>query len=143
MMTRLITSLFLLGALATTATAWAQDEPPPESTDPDQQDTVPKTTEAPQQQDTMPDVSEEQIEAFAQAYVQLSQVREEYTARVQAAENQEQARELQQEANDAMTAAIEEAGLSVEEYQQVALAINANAELRERVTEMLSEEGAL
>lgn len=143
MMTRLIASLFLLGVLATATTAWTQDEPPPESTDPGQQDTVPETTEAPQQQDTMPDVSEEQIEAFVQAYIQLSQVREEYTARVQAAEDQEEARELQQEANDAMTTAIEEAGLSVEEYQQVALAINANAELRERVTERLSEEGVL
>lgn len=143
MMIRLIASLFVFGALATGTTVWAQDEAPPESTDPSQQDPLPEATEAPQQQDTMPDVSEEQIEAFVQAYVQLSQVREEYTARVQAAENQEEARQLQQEANDAMTAAIEEAGLSVEEYQQVALAINANAELRERVTEMLSEEGAL
>lgn len=144
MIIRLIACLFMLGAIATGTTAWSQDEPPPESADPapQQEDDAPELDEVPQQ-DSVPDVSEEQIEAFVQAYVRLSEVREEYTARVQAAEDQEEARQLQQEANEAMTTAIEETGLSVEEYQQVALAINADAELRDRVTEMLSEEGAL
>lgn len=144
MIIRLIACLFILGAFATGTTAWSQDEPPPESPDPapQQEDDASELDEVPQQ-DSVPDVSEDQIEAFVQAYVRLSEVREEYTARVQGADDEEEARELQQEANEAMTTAIEEAGLSVEEYQQVALAINADAELRGRVTEMLSEEGAL
>ncbi|MDQ2068878.1 DUF4168 domain-containing protein [Natronospira bacteriovora] len=96
----------------------------------------------PQQQEA-PDVSDEQINAFVDAYVAVSEVREEYTARLQEADSQEEAQELQQEANDAMTAAIEDSGLSIEEYQQVAMAVNADAEVREQVTTMLEERGAL
>jgi hypothetical protein len=134
-------SLLTIILLTTSGSLWAQaeEESGQASADP----AVEQAEPMPQQQNTLPEVSEEQIQAFVQAYVSLSEVREEYSTRVQEAENQEEARQLQQEANNAMTTAIEDAGLTVEEYQQVALAINANAEIRERVTEMLSEQGAL
>jgi transcription initiation factor IIF auxiliary subunit len=96
----------------------------------------------PQQQEA-PEVSESQINAFVEAYIAVSEVREEYTARLQEAEDQEQAQQLQQEANDAMTAAIEDNGMSIEEYQEVAMAVNADADVREQVTTMLEERGAL
>lgn len=97
----------------------------------------------PQQQQEAPDVSDEQIEQFVDAYINLSDVREDYTTRVQEAEDQEEAQAIQEEANEAMTAAIEDAGLSMEEYQEVAMAINADSEIRERVTSMLEERDAL
>ncbi len=96
----------------------------------------------PQQQEA-PEVSESQINAFVEAYIAVNEVREEYTARLQEAEDQEQAQELQQEANEAMTAAIEDNGMSIEEYQEVAMAVNADADVREQVTTMLEERGAL
>lgn len=96
----------------------------------------------PQQQEA-PEVSESQINAFVEAYIAVSEVREDYTARLQEAEDQEQAQQLQQEANDAMTAAIEDNGMSIEEYQEVAMAVNADADVREQVTTMLEERGAL
>lgn len=97
----------------------------------------------PQEQQEAPDVSDEQIEQFVDAYINLSDVREDYTTRVQEAEDQEEAQAIQEEANEAMTAAIEDAGLSMEEYQEVAMAINADSEIRERVTSMLEERDAL
>jgi len=96
----------------------------------------------PQQQEA-PDVSDEQIASFVEAYVAVNEVREEYTARLQEAEDQEEAQALQMEANDAMSAAIEDTGLSVEEYQNVAMAVSADAEVREQVTQMLEERGVL
>ena len=96
----------------------------------------------PQQQEA-PEVSESQINAFVEAYIAVNEVREDYTARLQEAEDQEQAQQLQQEANDAMTAAIEDNGMSIEEYQEVAMAVNADADVREQVTTMLEERGAL
>jgi len=96
----------------------------------------------PQQQEA-PEVTDEQVQAFVDAYVAVNDVREEYTARMQEAEDQEEAQALQMEANEAMSAAIEESGLSVEEYQEVAMAVSADPEVREQVTQMLEERGAL
>ena len=96
----------------------------------------------PQQQE-VPEVSDDQIQAFVDAYVAVNEVREEYTARMQEAEDQEAAQALQMEANEAMSAAIEDSGLSVEEYQEVAMAVSADPDVREQVTQMLEEQGAL
>jgi len=96
----------------------------------------------PEQQEA-PEVSDAQVEAFVDAYVAVNDVREEYTERLQNAEDQEQAQQLQQEANDAMSDAIAESGMDVEEYQEVAMAVNADPDVREQVTEMLEERGAL
>ncbi|MCP1726356.1 uncharacterized protein YqfA (UPF0365 family) [Natronospira proteinivora] len=96
----------------------------------------------PQEQEA-PEVSDEQIASFVDAYVAVNDVREEYTARLQEAEDQEEAQALQMEANDAMTAAIEDSGLSVEEYQNVAMAVSADSDVREQVTQMLEERGVL
>lgn len=87
----------------------------------------------------IPEVSEAEIEAFVDAYVALNEVREEYNRQLTEAEDQDTARELQLEANEAMVDAIEETGMSPEEYQQVATAVNADPEVRDRVSQLLDE----
>ncbi|MEA5446357.1 DUF4168 domain-containing protein [Gammaproteobacteria bacterium AB-CW1] len=116
--------------------AMAQGQPPQEQQQQQQQQPMPQQQEA-------PEVTDDQINAFVDAYIAVNEVREEYTERLQNADDQEHAQELQQEANDAMTSAIADAGLEIEEYQEVAMAVNADSEIREQVTEMLEERGAL
>jgi uncharacterized iron-regulated membrane protein len=93
----------------------------------------------PQEQPEPIEVEEADLEAFADAYIEISDLREEYTERLQAAEDQEAAHELQQEANQAMTAAIEDAGLDIQDYQEIATALSADPDLRDRVTELVAE----
>lgn len=121
--------------------AMAQGQPqeqPPQERPPQEQ----QQQQMPQQQEA-PEVTDAQVESFVDAYVAVNEVREEYTERLQNAEDQEKAQELQQEANEAMTAAITDSGMEVEEYQEVAMAVNADPDIRDQVTEMLEERGAL
>lgn len=92
----------------------------------------------PQQQEA-PEVSDEQIEDFVDAYTAVQDVRKDYTEQMQNAEDQEEAQALQQEANEALESAITETGMEVEAYQEVAMAVNADEEVREKVTTMLDE----
>jgi|GEM_PF-1745010 len=116
----------------------AQGQPQEQQQQQQQQEAQPM----PEQQEA-PEVSDSQVEAFVDAYVAVNDVREEYTERLQNAEDQEEAQQLQQEANDAMSEAIADSGMDVEEYQEVAMAVNADPDVREQVTEMLEERGAL
>ncbi|MCP1727299.1 type IV secretory pathway VirB10-like protein [Natronospira proteinivora] len=120
--------------------AIAQGQPQPQEQQQQQQQQ--EAQPMPQEQEA-PEVSDSQVEAFVDAYVAVNDVREDYTERLQNAEDQEEAQQLQQEANDAMSDAIAESGMDVEEYQEVAMAVNADPEVREQVTEMLEERGAL
>ncbi len=90
-------------------------------------------------EESVPEVSDAQIEAFAEAYAALDRVRTKYERKLQETDDQDEARELQLEANEAYVEAIEESGMDPEEYQQVATAVNADPEVRARVTELLDE----
>lgn len=111
-------------ALALLATAAAEEPEMPDEPSPDE----------------VPEVSEEQIEDFVDAYTALNEVREDYNQRLTETDDQEAARELQLEANEAMVEAIESTGMDPEEYQQVATAVNADPEVRDRVTELLDRQ---
>ncbi len=119
----------LAGAFLLSPLAIAQEQQPQQEAQP-----------MPEQQE-VPDVTDEQIDAFVQAHINLDEVRQEFTQRLQQAEDQEEAQQLQQEANEAMFAAIEDAGMEVEEYEEVAIAVNADPEVREQVTSRLEDEG--
>lgn len=122
----------LMAGLLAAPMALAQGQPPQEQ----QQEAQPM----PQEQE-VPEVSDEQIDAFVEAHVNVNQVREEYTQRLQEAEDQEEAQRLQQEANQAMTDAIEDSGMDIDEYEEVAMAVNADPEIRDQVMERLEEAG--
>jgi GTP1/Obg family GTP-binding protein len=137
MTTRKTLTAFAVAAFVASPMAIAQgQERPPQEQQQQQQQPMPQEQEA-------PEVTDAQVEAFVDAYVAVNEVREEYTERLQNAEDQEKAQQLQQEANEAMTAAISDSGMEVEEYQEVAMAVNADAEVRDQVTEMLEERGAM
>ncbi len=87
-----------------------------------------------------PTFSDQQIQRFVDAYLDIIQIQEQYTGQVQATDSAEEARELQEQANNEMIGAIEENGLSVPEYSEMANAMDMNPELRDQVAAMIHEQ---
>lgn len=85
------------------------------------------------------EVSDQQLEQFADAQTEISSIQQEFSGRLQGVEDPEKAHELQLEANEQMTEAVEEAGLDVESFNQIAMAIQNDPELQQKLTELLEE----
>lgn len=93
----------------------------------------------PSEQAAAKDFQQETLEQFADAYVAVGDVHSEYSERLQEAEGTDDAQSVQQEANDRMVEAIEEQGLEVQEYSEIAAALERDPDLRERVVGMIEE----
>lgn len=85
------------------------------------------------------DVSDQQLEQFADAQVSIIEIQQDFSARLQGVEDPERAQELQVQANEEMTSAVDEAGLDVESFNAIAMAIQNDPELQQRLTEMLQD----
>ena len=80
-----------------------------------------------------PDFSEEDLQAFADVQPEIESIRAEYAERLQEASDPEEAAELQNEAGQKMVDTVTDAGLEVETYNNIAIAVQSDAELRERI----------
>lgn len=98
---------------------------------------VPAMAEETQQSISADDVTDQQLEQFADALSDVRELGSQYSTEISAAESQEEAQELQREAQTEMVAAVEEAGLSVREYNTIAELMSQNPDLMERVETML------
>ncbi len=78
-----------------------------------------------------------QLEQFADAYVEVGEIHNEYSQLLQEVDSTEQAQELQQEANDEMVQAIQDSGLEVQEYSAIAAALERDPEMRQEVVSMI------
>ncbi|PAU79663.1 hypothetical protein CK501_12720 [Halovibrio salipaludis] len=90
---------------------------------------------APEQQQNA-DFSDEELQNFVELQDKIGEVREDYVSQIESAESEDKARELQQKAQTEMVEVIEEEGMTVEEYNAIAVAYNSNPEIQERVDEM-------
>ncbi len=125
-----ITSLALALALGLTgAQALAQDYGSGEG----QQDPGMEQSQQPA------DFSDEELQQFVDLQDRIGEIREEYVSQIEAAESEDKARQLQQEAQSEMVSAIEDAGMSVQEYNAIAVAYNSNPDVQKRVDEMAGE----
>lgn len=88
------------------------------------------------QQAKSADFSDKELKNFVELQDKIGNVREEYVSQIESAESEEKARKLQQEAQSEMVEVIEEEGMSVEEYNAIAVAYNSNPEIQERVDEL-------
>ncbi|MEX1080507.1 MAG: DUF4168 domain-containing protein [Halofilum sp. (in: g-proteobacteria)] len=77
---------------------------------------------------------QEQIESFAAAQAEVQQIQQEFASQLQQAD-EEQASQLQQEAQQEMAAAVDEAGLEVQEFNSIAQASRNDEDLSERIQE--------
>ncbi|KGK41913.1 hypothetical protein LH51_11185 [Nitrincola sp. A-D6] len=78
------------------------------------------------------------LQTFASVQGDLDTIRADYSARLEAANDQEQAAQLQQEASQLMVEAVQEAGMDIETYNNIALALQSDPELRDKVSAMLN-----
>lgn len=79
------------------------------------------------------DVSNDQLQTYAEAEQKVQEIRDDFQQQMPNAESPEEAQTLQQEAQQEMVSAVEDAGLTVEEYNQIASQMQSNPELRERM----------
>lgn len=83
------------------------------------------------------DVSDQQLEQFADAQVEIASIQQDFSSRLQGVEDPEKAQDLQRQANEEMTAAVEDAGLDVQTFNQIAMAIQSDPELQQKLTELI------
>ncbi len=92
-----------------------------------------------QQEPPQTDVSEQELQQFAEAQTQISEIQQDFAGRLQDVEDPEKAHELQVQANEEMTEAVESAGLDVDSFNDIAMAIQNDPELQQRLTTMLQD----
>lgn len=80
-----------------------------------------------------------QIESFASAARQVSQIRSKWQSRLQEPGNADKVQELQTQASAEMRSAVEEKGLTVDTYNAIATAARQNPELAERITKLMEQ----
>lgn len=92
---------------------------------------------APTQEQVPTNFSDTEIEKFVAAQDDLETIRQEYSGKLEGTEDPDKAAELQQEASQKMVNVVQDEGLDVETYSNIALAVQSDPELREKVEGMM------
>jgi hypothetical protein len=93
-----------------------------------------------QQQPPQVEVSDSELKKFAEAQAEITSIQQDFSGRLQGVDDPEAAHELQVKANEEMTEAVADAGLDVESFNNIAMAIQNDPELQQRLTAMLQDE---
>lgn len=115
-------SAALLSAGLMTATAHAQQDPA-------------AAPEQPEAAAPAMDFSDDQLQQFADISEEIVVISEEYTERLQSADDEAAQQEVQMEANDKMVEAVEDGGLDVDTFNAIGQAVQQDPELMQRVQE--------
>jgi hypothetical protein len=94
---------------------------------------------AQQQPMTAADFSQQQIEAFVDAATEVQRVQTELDTKAQEAQNPEEVAQLQQEAQQEASQAVEENGLTVDEYAAIAQAANQDPDLYAMIVDLMQQ----
>lgn len=129
-------STVVLAAL-TAASAQTLAQEPQAGNQPQAQPQAPTTQAPAMTQDAAPPVDEQKVKKFVAAYTDVQEVRQEYSAQLQEVQDPEKAKALQEKAHVKMDSAVEENGLTVNEYREIADQINENPQLLTMVQEEL------
>ncbi|MFW5825374.1 MAG: DUF4168 domain-containing protein, partial [Marinobacter sp.] len=78
-----------------------------------------------------------ELRKFVEAQKGINDIRDEYMEKIEDADSQDKAQELQMEANDEMVSVIEDAGLDVPTYNAIATAYNSEPSVRNRVDALM------
>lgn len=92
------------------------------------------------QQQPAPDVSDEQVDKFVDAYNGVMDVQREYIPKLQGAENDEEKKKLRQEATTEMKSAVEDAGMTQKEFQQVNQAARQDPALQKEIKQKIQSQ---
>ena len=83
------------------------------------------------------DLSETQLESFVAAANRVGEITDQLQMQAQGVENEEELMQLQEQANMQMLAAVEDEGLTVEEYNTIFQVAQVDPELNARLVEMM------
>lgn len=78
-------------------------------------------------------ISDAQLEKFVTAFGEVRELEQAFTRELEEIDNQEEAQALQQSTQQKMMGAVEDSGLSVEEYNEIVSAMRQDPELREEI----------
>lgn len=90
---------------------------------------------APQQAQPI-EVSDEQLELFAEAQSTVNEIRVDAMTKLKKSEDPKQAQDIQQQANQDMVNAVQDTGLSVEDYNMIARSVQNDKDLQSRLEQM-------
>ncbi|MGM0595177.1 MAG: DUF4168 domain-containing protein [Pseudomonadota bacterium] len=79
------------------------------------------------------DIGDEKLGQFVDAFVEVRELEQGFTSKLENIEDQEEAQALQQQTQQEMIGAVEDAGLSVEEYNNIVAAMRQDPELRDEI----------
>ena len=131
-MKSVIAPLVAAAALACAPNLYAQEPAPPAT--PPAQDPSPGVG-----QQAATEVSDEDLETFADIYVELEATLSEYEEELAGAETQEQAQETQAKLQQDAFDKIAEHGWTPDEYSRVVQAVNTDPTLREKAVALIEE----
>lgn len=83
-------------------------------------------------------VSDSQLQSYVDVAAKVSQIRADFERQMASVEDAEQAQSLQAEASAEMIEAVQASGMSVEEYNQIAYALQSDPALQERLAALQS-----
>ncbi|GAB2712268.1 DUF4168 domain-containing protein [Halomonas garicola] len=118
-------ALFATGLMAGTAQA--------------QQSADTAQSQAPSAEAQAQDFSDQQLQQFADASQEIAVVSQEYTERLQSADDEESQQEVRAEANEKMIQIVENSGLDVDTFNAIGQAIQQDPEMMQRVQEMAGQ----
>ena len=90
-----------------------------------------------------PEFSDQQLESFVVAAIAVDEVIREWNPRIQAAEDDAQAAELREQANAELVEVITQTdGITIEDYQEIGRAAQADPDLAARINEIYQEKSS-
>jgi len=101
-----------------------------------QQQGTPSPAAQAQAQAAQVKVTDDDLEQFVEAKEKVADVRQSFQKQMAEAENSKDAQKLQQEASGEMVSAVEASGLSVDKFNQIAYAVQAQPDLQSRLEKL-------
>ncbi|WNK20915.1 DUF4168 domain-containing protein [Halomonas piscis] len=96
-------------------------------------------SQAPSAEAQAQNFSDQELQQFADASQEIAVVSQEYTERLQSAEDEESQQEVRAEANEKMIEIVENSGLDVDTFNAIGQAIQQDPEMMQRVQEMAGQ----
>lgn len=82
------------------------------------------------------------LEKFASATVQVGNIQSDFGQKLQGVQDREKATEMQREANQKMIEAVQNSGLDVETYNDIASQMNLDQQLKNKVDQMIKQQSS-
>lgn len=130
--TRALAALLAASAMAATTPLASAQEPQPQ-----QPPAASPGIEQPQA--PAADVAEEDLERFALAAIEVQRINQIYAPQVQQAQSPDEQQQIRQQANQEAAQAVQEVGLSVEQYNDISRLAVQDPQVAERVNEYIEQ----